>query len=48
MIDARKQIEKLLTLADIKINGANDFDIQVFDERLYRRVLGGGSWRIIY
>ena len=43
MIDARKQIEKLLTLADIKINGANDFDIQVFDERLYRRGLGGGS-----
>src|SRR3989344_4754113 len=43
MIDARKQIEKLLTLADIKINGANDFDIQVFDERLYRRGLGGGA-----
>jgi cyclopropane-fatty-acyl-phospholipid synthase len=37
------QAEKLLSLAGIVINGRHPWDIQVHDERLYRRVLGQGS-----
>ncbi len=43
MSSAKEQIEKLLSLAGVKINGPNDFDPQVFDEKLYSRLLAGGS-----
>lgn len=33
----------LLALADIQINGARPWDIQVYDERLYARIWRGGS-----
>jgi cyclopropane-fatty-acyl-phospholipid synthase len=36
-------VQTLLDLADIKINGARPWDIQVHDERLYGRVLAHGS-----
>lgn len=36
-------IQKILSLADITINGARPWDIQVHDERLYGRVLSHGS-----
>ena len=36
-------IEKLLTIADVKIGGDRAWDIQVHDERLYQRVLTQGS-----
>ena len=32
-------VESLLTLADIKINGSNPWDIQVHDERFYKRAV---------
>ena len=32
-------VEQLLALADIKINGSNSYDIQVHDERFYKRVI---------
>ncbi|OGZ01862.1 MAG: cyclopropane-fatty-acyl-phospholipid synthase [Candidatus Liptonbacteria bacterium RIFCSPLOWO2_01_FULL_56_20] len=43
MTGAKTQIVELLTEAGVKINGSNTWDIQVFDERLYSRVLAGGS-----
>jgi cyclopropane-fatty-acyl-phospholipid synthase len=36
-------VQKLLSLADIKINGKRPWDIKVNDKRLYSRVLSGGS-----
>lgn len=39
----RLQVEKLLENTGIKINGKNKWDIQVHDERLYRRSLSHGS-----
>ncbi|MCF7872296.1 cyclopropane fatty acyl phospholipid synthase [Candidatus Woesearchaeota archaeon] len=39
----KKAIIELLNQADIKINGSRPEDIQVHDERLYKRVLSGGS-----
>ncbi|HXR50128.1 MAG TPA: cyclopropane fatty acyl phospholipid synthase, partial [Verrucomicrobiae bacterium] len=39
MDHARKTVTDLLTLADIKTNGDRPFDIQVHDDRFYRRVL---------
>jgi cyclopropane-fatty-acyl-phospholipid synthase len=39
MSDAKQTAEYLLSLADIKINGSRPFDIQVHDERFYKRVL---------
>jgi len=42
-MNAKKQVEKLLEIAGVKINGPNDFDPQVFNENLYKRVLSGGS-----
>jgi cyclopropane-fatty-acyl-phospholipid synthase len=35
--------ENILALADVKINGSRDWDLQVKDERFYERVLRGGS-----
>lgn len=37
------EIEKLLSLADIQINGNRPWDIQVHDDRLYQRLIRGGS-----
>ncbi len=39
----KKQIEQLLEHADVKINGTRPWDIQVHNEELYKRVLGGGT-----
>lgn len=38
-----KTVRELLELADITINGKNPWDIQVTDDRLYKRVLTDGS-----
>lgn len=38
-----KTVQELLELADITINGKNPWDIQVTDDRLYKRVLTDGS-----
>ena len=43
MASARATAEKLLAKADVKIGGDRASDIQVHDERLFRRVLSGGS-----
>ncbi len=40
---SRDFISDLLSLADVKIDGDRPWDIQVHDERLYSRVLSGGS-----
>ncbi len=39
----RKKIEHLLSLADVRINGDRSWDIQVYNENLYPRVLAHGS-----
>lgn len=38
-MSAKDTITSLLAVADIKVNGSRPFDIQVHDERFYRRVL---------
>src|SRR5512136_935355 len=40
---AKDFVAGLLSLADIQIDGDRDWDIQVHDERLYPRLLSGGS-----
>ena len=40
---AKTKIEKLLEKAGLKINGKNSYDPQVLNEKLYARVLLGGS-----
>ncbi len=40
---ARQKIKELLALADIGINGARPWDLQVHNENLYTRILSGGS-----
>lgn len=40
---AEKEIKRLLSLADIKINGSRPWDIQVHDKRLYNRIIAKGS-----
>ncbi|MCK4670137.1 MAG: cyclopropane fatty acyl phospholipid synthase [Nanoarchaeota archaeon] len=42
-MDAKKLVQKYLTLADIQINGKRLWDIQVHNPKLYTRVLAGGS-----
>lgn len=42
-MNSRQQAERLLDLAGIKINGPRPWDLQVNDNRLYDRVLSGGS-----
>lgn len=42
-MDAKTQIQNILKEAGVQINGPNDFDLQVFNEKLYSRVLVGGS-----
>ena len=39
----KTQVRGLLKKAGIKINGKNDWDIQVHNEKLYRRALAHGS-----
>ncbi|PIE31294.1 cyclopropane-fatty-acyl-phospholipid synthase [candidate division KSB3 bacterium] len=39
----REKSVQLLTLADVKIDGDRSWDIQVHNEKLYERVLAGGS-----
>lgn len=40
---AKDIVEPLLAMADIKINGDRPWDLQVHNERLFHRVLKGGS-----
>lgn len=39
----RRRVERLLSLADVRIEGERPWDIQVHDERLYARVMAEGS-----
>ena len=39
----KRKVEQLLEGTDIRINGGRPWDIQVTDERFYRRVLTEGS-----
>ncbi len=39
----RREIERLLKIADVSIDGPRDWDIQVHDEALFARVLRDGS-----
>ena len=43
MAAAREAVENLLRAADIQINGARAWDIQVHDERFFPRLLAGGT-----
>jgi cyclopropane-fatty-acyl-phospholipid synthase len=43
MAAAREAVENLLRAADIQINGARTWDIQVHDERFFQRILAGGT-----
>lgn len=40
---ARRSLQKLLQEAGVQLNGDRPFDPQVHDDRLYRRVLSGGT-----
>ncbi len=39
----QERVQQLLDYTGVKLNGSNPWDIQVHDERLYRRVLTQGS-----
>lgn len=41
--NTKKIMQQLLDLADVKINGNRPWDIKVHNEKLYNRVLAGGS-----
>jgi len=41
--DYKKTAEKLFALADVKIDGDRPWDIQVYNNNFYKRVLAGGS-----
>lgn len=43
MFSAKQKAQQLLDKAGITINGPHDFDMQVHNEKLYQRVLVGGS-----
>jgi cyclopropane-fatty-acyl-phospholipid synthase len=43
MATAQETVKELLALADIKVNGKRPFDIQVHDDRLYKRILAQGT-----
>ena len=43
MRKAKSIVQDLLNLADIKINGSRAWDMQVYDDRLFSRILGEGS-----
>lgn len=40
---SKEKIQELLSRADLTINGPNPYDPQVHDERLYDRILAGGT-----
>ena len=42
-MSARRKVEQLLRAADIEIGGKRPWDIQVHDDRLYKRVLAEGT-----
>lgn len=42
-MNAKNKVSEILEIADIRINGNRPWDIQVHDERLYNRVLSGGT-----
>ncbi|MBI2618217.1 cyclopropane fatty acyl phospholipid synthase [Candidatus Kaiserbacteria bacterium] len=42
-MSSKKKAQELLAIASVEINGKNPWDIQVHDERFYRRVFAGGS-----
>ena len=42
-LSARRTVEDLFAAADIRLNGSRAWDIQVHNERLFRRILAGGS-----
>ena len=39
----KQVVEEYLGLADVKINASREWDIQVHDDRFYKRLLGSGS-----
>ncbi len=43
MLNLKQKAQEILSLADIKINGDNPWDIQVKNSGFYSRVLSGGS-----
>ncbi|MDP3948527.1 MAG: cyclopropane fatty acyl phospholipid synthase [bacterium] len=43
MFSFKQKIEKILAGIDVSVGGSRDWDIQVHDERLYRRVIARGS-----
>lgn len=43
MSKEKTQVERLLLEADVRIHGSRPWDMPVLDERLYARVLSGGS-----
>lgn len=43
MSKEEKLVKSLLKLADINVNGHRPFDIQVLDERFYKRVISSGT-----
>ncbi|WP_038085135.1 cyclopropane fatty acyl phospholipid synthase [Thioalkalivibrio sp. ALM2T] len=42
-MSARQQVTQLLRSADVEVGGERPWDVQVHDERLYRRILAAGS-----
>jgi len=42
-MDSKRFVTQLLRKADIRINGSRSWDIQVHDERLYSRIISGGT-----
>jgi len=43
LIDLKNKFQRFLSLADIKINGDRFWDIQIYNDRFYRRVVSQGS-----
>src|SRR3989344_1180802 len=43
MLNAKEAVTKIFDLAGVEINGHKPWDIQVRDERLYKRLLSHGS-----
>lgn len=41
--DAKSVVQNILALADIQINGSRPWDIRVYNDELYGRILAGGS-----
>ncbi len=43
MLNSKKTVKELFEKKGIEINGKNNWDIQVYNEKIYSRILGGGS-----